>query len=278
MAFTRKVLWIVNMDTDADEKAFAQHVEAAGIDTVCIRTSSARLPDAIGRFKALPTPKTVWAWKWPGVISGQSGNHYYADDEAKYVATVLIPKGLDGYIVDPESDGHVDKKTGLPRRNDWDQSKLAPVAKAFCKTIKDAAAGKPFLFGTTSGCAYPAPTGKPNIPWAEFFPPSDALYPQCYWRMRSNDEKTGKEVIISINGGSPATAVARGMPAWTPKAGGKKIIPMAGEIDLVTKEEIAAYGAELTKLGLTEAHFYADVVDPNSPQVPAEVYAAIKAL
>ena len=38
------------------------------------------------------------------------------------------------------------------------------------------------MIGTTSGCTYPAPTGKPDIPFAEFFAGSDALYPQTYWR------------------------------------------------------------------------------------------------
>ncbi len=47
MALTRKVLWIVNMNSDATETAFAKHALACGANTVCIRTSSRRLPDAI---------------------------------------------------------------------------------------------------------------------------------------------------------------------------------------------------------------------------------------
>ena len=43
MAFNRKVLWIVSMDNGPDEQLFAQHVDSAGIDTVCIRTTSLRL-------------------------------------------------------------------------------------------------------------------------------------------------------------------------------------------------------------------------------------------
>jgi hypothetical protein len=37
MTFARKVLWIVNMNTDAAETAFAKHALACGANTVCIR-------------------------------------------------------------------------------------------------------------------------------------------------------------------------------------------------------------------------------------------------
>ena len=87
---------------------------------------------------------------------------------------------------------------------------LAPIAEKFCSTIRGAAAGKPFLFGTTSGCNYPSPQGKPDIPWDAFFAASDALYPQCYWRMTV--EKNGQDVPLTINGGSPTTAIAAGRP------------------------------------------------------------------
>jgi hypothetical protein len=97
-------------------------------------------------------------------------------------------------------------------------------------------------------------------------------YPQCYWRASVYDKKK-KEVPKDIHGGTPGKAIARGVAAWKPQSMGKPIIPMAGEIDPVTKEEIPSYGAELTKLGVTEAHFYADL-----PKVTPEVLAAIKAL
>jgi hypothetical protein len=162
MPFVSKFLWIVNMNTEAIETSFAKHALAIGATGVCIRTSSTRFPGAIGRFKALNMK--VYAWKWPGVIPGQSAKHYYALDEADYVAKRLIPIGLDGYIVDPESDGHVDKRTGKKLSNDWDQAELAPVARQFCALIRQGANGKPFVFGTTSGCAYPGPKGKRNLP------------------------------------------------------------------------------------------------------------------
>jgi hypothetical protein len=258
------------MTSSADEMAFLDHVNKAGIDTVCIRTSSDRLPDAIGRFHKIE--KTVWAWKWPGVMAEDTDHHYYAISEAEYVRDTLLPKGLDGYIVDPESDGHVNPKTGKLMRNDWDQKKLAPLATQFCKIINDAANNK-FMFGTTSGCAYPAKTGKPDIPFKQFFSASTALYPQWYWRAMIFNKKLGKEVPTPINGGTPTKAIARGMNAWQPVSQGKPIVPMAGEINLVTAAEIKEYGAKLTEMNLTEAHFYADI-----PKVPASVLNAIKAL
>jgi len=122
MAIVKKVMWIVGMNSDADEQAFAQHVNAAGIDTVCIRTTTSRLPDAVGRFHKLG--KKVWAWRWPGVDPDPAkakGPHYYAPLEADFVAKKLIPAGLDGYIVDPESDTAGDV-------NDWNDKKHKPLA------------------------------------------------------------------------------------------------------------------------------------------------------
>ena len=251
MPFARKVLWIVNMDSQAHEAAFAIHALACGANMVCIRTSSKRFPATIGRFKALGM--AVYAWRWPSVIPART------KAEADYVAKKLIPAGLDGYIVDPESDG-----TG---RNDWNQPGLEQLAADFCSIIKNAAAGKPFVFGTTSGCAYPGPGGKPNIPWKEFFSASDVLLPQTYWRWTHN----GK--VGNINGGTPARAIVRGMTAWQPKSIGKPILPMAGEIDVVKPGEIVDYGIELQRMNVQEAHFYTD-----NGKIPVLNLAAMRAL
>jgi hypothetical protein len=265
MPFSRKVLWIVSLESSDDERDFSQHVDAAGIDTVCIRTDSPMFPGIISRFHQ--KRKTVWAWRWPAVDPSQPGT-YYALKQAEYVANVLIPAGLDGYIVDPESDHAGDV-------NDWNQASLAPIAQQFCSTIKNAAQGRRFLFGTTSGCTYPSPQGKPNIPWDAFFGASDALYPQCYWRMTV--DQNGKDVPLDINGGTPTKAIQRGVPIWKARANGKTVIPMAGEIDLATAAEIAEYGQQLKQLNTNEAHFYADIADPTKG-VPPAVLAAIKAL
>jgi hypothetical protein len=251
------------MDNDADEKRFTQHAQAADADTVCIRTDSPQLPGAIGGFHQLGMK--VWGWRWPGVIPGNTGT-YTALRQAQHVVDTLIPAGLDGYIVDPESDKAGDN-------NDWNQKKLAPVAQQFCQILRAGAMGKPFMIGTTSGCTYPAPTGKPDIPFAEFFVGSDALYPQTYWRAMQYDKKLGKDVPTNIHGGAPAESMKRGWAAWSPGCLGKPIMPMAGEINLATPQEIADYGAELVKRNVSEANFYTDETD-----VKPEVLAAIKAL
>jgi hypothetical protein len=266
MAITRKVLWIVGMNSNADEQSFTQHVKDAGIDTVCIRTTTPRLPAAIARFHQLG--KTVWAWRWPGVdddLHKAKGPHYFAPLEADFVAQKCIPAGLDGYIVDPESDDD----QGV---NDWNQvavkgRKLKDLAKEFWAVIKTAAQGKNFHCGVTSGWDFPGPHQKPILPWAEFIGPSDAVYPQTYWRVALTNK------TLERFGGDPAVGCQKAVPIWQKVAMGKPIIPMAGEIDLVTPAEIAAYGKALTAMNLTEAHFYADV-----PAVKAGVLAAIKAL
>jgi len=254
MALTQKILWIVNMNTEGLEVAFSKHALAIGATTVCIRTSSKRLPDAIKRFHDIGMK--VYAWRWPP--ASQAG----AQKEADAVAEDLIPSGLDGYIVDPESD-----KAGAS--NDWNRAELAPLAAQFCQTIKSAAPAS-FLFGTTSGCAYPAPRMKPNIPWKEFFTASDVLLPQTYWRW--TNPSTGQRGQ-KINGGSPAAAISKGVPAWQAKSLGKPIVPMAGEVDVVTTEEIAAYGVALQNMNVTEGHFYTD-----NGKIPVPNLAAMKAL
>src|SRR5207247_329330 len=104
--------------------------------------------------------------------------------------------------------------------------------------------------------------------WAEFFAASDALYPQSYWRM--TDSKGNKK---DINGGDPEKAAARGIKAWQPLSGGKPIVPMAGEIDVVSVAEIKAYGTALRNRNIDEAHFYAD-----TSKVTSAVLNAIAAL
>jgi hypothetical protein len=254
MALSRKVLWIVNMNTPAVETAFSKHALAIGATAVCIRTSSRMFPDTIKRFHDLGMK--VYAWRWPP--ASQAG----AMKEANNVATNLIPAGLDGYIADPESD-----KAGTS--NDWNRAELAPLAAQFCATIKGAS-GTSFVFGTTSGCSYPAPNMKPNIPWQQFFTASDVLLPQTYWRW--TNPSTGQSGQ-KINGGTPAAAIAKGVPAWKAKSLGKPIVPMAGEVDVVTPAEIGDYGTQLQTMGVTEGHFYAD-----NGKIPVPNLAAMKAL
>jgi hypothetical protein len=48
---------------------------------------------------------------------------------------------------------------------------------------------------------------------------------------------------------------------------------VAGVVDVVKDDEIAAYGVALAKMGVAEGHFYAD-----NPDVPVANLAAMKAL
>jgi len=174
----------------------------------------------------------------------------------------IAASGEDGYIVDPKSD-----KAGAT--NDWNRVVCAPFATAFCKTIKDAAP-ESFVFGTTSCCAYPAKNMKFNIPWTEFFVAGDALYPQCYWRW--TNPETGQRGQ-KINGGTPQNAINEGMKAWQPKSLGKRIVPMAGEVDVVTSDEIAAFRVALGNMNVKEGHLYTD-----NGLIPVPNLAAMKAL
>lgn len=193
---------------------------------------------------------TVYAWRWPAVrAQPQSSTHYYAIDEATYVAQTLIPLKLDGYIVDAESDPG-------SAVNDWNSGALAGLAGQFCSIITAAAemAGlASFKLGLTSGCNYPSAAGRPNIPWNAFSDAVDTLYPQCYWRW--TNPSTGEPQ--NINGGTPSAAIKTGLAAWTPIAAGKPVIPMAGELNVLTPGELSAYATTALSLG-DELHFYTD--------------------
>jgi hypothetical protein len=79
--------------------------------------------------------------------------------------------------------------------------------------------------------------------------------------------------VQDLNGGTLSKAIQAGLSAWKSKANGKPILPMAGEIDVVTPDEIARYGAKLSSLGVTEAHFYTD-----NGKIPVSNLAAVQAL
>lgn len=260
----KKALWDTSMDS-GNVDTLLQHAVKVGAQTVCIRTTSAALPAAIPKFAAKGI--SVYGWRWPAVDQKTyHAPHYYALDEAKYVAGTLIPAGLSGYIVDPESDG--------PGVNDWNRhdtsanvASIAKLAKDFCDTIGSAASSG-FHFGVTSGCEYP--TEMSYIPWVEFVSAADALYPQIYWRWL--DPNTGTPQ--PIHGGTPAAAYAKGMASWSTIASGKPLIAIGGEIgalDATRAADIAQYAAIIAgKQG--EAHFYSDSVNTD-PAILAAISA-----
>jgi hypothetical protein len=258
--FDRKILWALDVHTEKSEERLFGHADAAGCNVVCVRTPSKRLPGLIPRAHARHLQ--VYAWRWPAVRpQPRSRTHYFADDEAAFVANKLVPAGLDGYIVDPESDS-------AGAVNDWNDKTHIRLAERFCKSIRDAAKGTPsFRFGTTSGCSYPKPNNRPNIPWAAFNAASDVLLPQSYWRVMTNKGPR------RANGGTPAVAVRNGFDAWGLIPHHAQIVPMAGELQLVETDEIAAYAAAMKAAGVREFHIYIDGVDTSAKKL-----AAIRAL
>lgn len=264
MAFANKGLWAENMDDQGDQDRIYHNAQLMGAGAVAIRTTSNILPASIARFHT--ANMQVYAWRWPAVVQNAGGR--YAIDEANYVAQTLIPAGLDGYIVDPESE------SDDGAYNDWDRTDtpvpLTQLATAFCQIIRSAAqaAGKNnFLFGITSGGNYPATLH--NLPWQQFVAASDAVFPQLYWRARD-----GNDVCRLVRDGTPKTAFDTCLPSWRAIAQGKPIIPIAGEISCVSDvAEISAFGARAVAEHLPTMHFYTD-----DPRLAANVCGAIKIL
>lgn len=239
----KKALWETSMSKGSIDDTI-KLATTVGADLVCIRTTSAALPAAIPLFHKHGIK--VYGWRWPAVKPKQyNAPHYYALAEAGYVAGTLIPAGLDGYIVDPESDG-------AGEDDDWNSAAHKDLATQFCSIIKTAAAGSAFHFGVTSGCQYP--TNHKQIPWAAFVEASDALYPQTYWR--HIDGKTKQPA--DVHGGTPAESLERATKSWSTIAAGKPLVAIGGEIGVLGDRpgDIKTF-ADLVANKQEFVHFYA---------------------
>jgi hypothetical protein len=262
--FANKALWAENMDSQADVDRIFKNAQLMGAGAVAIRTTSDIIPAAITRFHG--SGIQVYGWRWPAVVQHAGGR--YAIDEANFVAQTLIPAGLDGYIVDPESESN------NKAYNDWNRTDIpvpvAQLATSFCQIILGAAhagGNNNFLFGLTSGGNYPATYN--NLPWKQFVAASNAVFPQLYWRARDDSN-----VCQLVRDGTPNTAFNDCLPCWRAIAQGKPIIPIGGEISCVPDvAEIATFGNLAKAAQLATMHFYTDDTD-----LTAAVCNAIKAL
>lgn len=239
-----KILWTVHVP---DLHSFQNRAEEVGASAVAVRTDFDNFHDAIPAFHDAGI--RILGWRFPSTVRDR------ALAQAQHVVD-LMELGLDGFIADPESDPN-------PHLN-WDQSGLEDLAREFCETIRSRFPAK--LFGTTSH--FRARRVFPNLPFGVFISNSDEVYPQAYWRVQTDHGPR------PVSGGKPAPNYAEALDAWR-EAGADPgtIVPMAGEIAVVTREEIAAYGAAAATHGIEQLHFYtAD--DP----VPDAVWQAIAAL
>ena len=231
MPVQEKVLWVVGYG-DLDD--FLDRAVAIGAAAVAVRTDN-DVAAAIGPFHDRNIK--VYGWRWPSAV------RHDALREADKAAG-LLAHGLDGYIADPEG------AKGKPY--DWDRPGLDELAEDFCKTVTAGSVGK--LFGTTSH--YRAKRVFPHLPWNRFFQYSTVLLPQAYWRSSEG----------TIGHGNPAENYRVALQCWTEAGGDRaKIVPMAGELAVVTGSEIAAHAAEAAAQGVQTLHFYTcddHVTDP----------------
>jgi hypothetical protein len=269
MPLQTKALWIEDLDNAGDRTLATNHIQTTGANMVCIRTNSPLLAGWIPILKQQMNLK-VYGWRWPYVVAGYK-NHAYAPEEAKFVAEQLIPAGLDGYIMDIESD---ESGSG----HDWDRTDVGDLNKLaadYCKVIKDAAksCGRPFTIGLTSHAR--GFTNYPKIPWAPFLAITDILYPQTYWRFYDDKKKAcvdeNADPVTHKGAGTPEQAVLNGYADYGTKH--KPIIPVSGEMLCSSAAEMTKFGALIAARGVTEGHFYV-----SKPKIDAAVLAAIKAL
>jgi len=236
---TTKVLWAVT----CDQNDLLAHAKRIGAAAVAVRTDNHWLAGSIAAFHGAGIK--VLGWRWPGVKPADDPPNYYAPDQANFVANVLVPADLDGYIADIESDG-----PGAPNR-DWNNRSLAPMANDFAHVIKTAgrAHNPTFIFGVTSGFDFP--TAYPHIPWDAFLAHCDAVYPQVYWRGDGGAVQAG---------GTAQSAYARSWVSWkTLELGTTPIIPIIGQIAHITPQSMADFKTIMTRNQIGEVHFYSDM-------------------
>jgi hypothetical protein len=242
----KKALWITSLTAGNKDKLIQQAAKMSA-SILVIRSSSTILADTIADIHK--AGMQAYSWRWPATKPlNPDAQHYYALNEAEHVATNLIPKGLDGYIVDPESDHPGDT-------NDWNDKKFTDLAEKFCERIRSGAPAS-FVFGLTSGCRYP--TVMPDIPYGPFVDASDALFPQTYWK---RIDEHGK--VVPIHGGTPHSSHGQGIASWQTIAKGKPIVAIGGELAAIEPPEVAEFGA-LIKDKQEVAHFFSDGVDVSN--------------
>lgn len=218
-----KILWVVNYD---DVGKFLDAALSIGATGVAIRTDN-DLASAIPRFHAKSIK--VFGWRWPSAMRDA------AMKEAMKVSD-LLQKGMDGYYVDPEGE------PGKPY--DWNQSGLSTLAADFCKQVRKNLGDK--AFGVTSHYRAQQIFGK--LPWAAFFSQATVLLPQAYWRVTGG----------VVGHGIPSDNYGRAIDFWTASGGAANlIVPMAGELEMVTGAEVDQYVQAAAGRGITELHFYA---------------------
>jgi len=264
-----KVLWVEDLETDSDKTQILQQAVAIGASVLCIRTISTKLAGLIPELKGKGFK--VYGWRYPqtedrgAAYNSDSNppNNSYAPAGAAYVVNTLIKAGLDGYIMDIESDN--DKNNPQPWR-DWDRKDidLTSLATNYANALRAGAnnCGRPFALGFTSHAN--AFNIYPGTPWKPFIDVSDVIMPQSYWRFLDGNTKTPE------NGNTPASAMSISYADYS--QWGKKIIPIGGEMLCCNPGEMTAFGALLAAKGITEGHFYTST-DNIDPKVLAEIKA-----
>jgi hypothetical protein len=217
-----KVLWVVNYP---DLDWFIERAVFIKATAVAIRTDN-DLADAIPAFHAKGIK--VYGWRWPSAQRDRALKE--ADSVVKW-----LDQGLDGYYVDPE---------GAPGNHfDWDQNDLETLAEDFCKRITAASPNKPF--GVTSH--FRGRKVFEKLPWKAFIKHATVLLPQAYWRVEQG----------TVTGGDPKKNYLTSINEWEALGSPKNlIVPMAGELERSTAEEIQRYAAAATAQGISSLHFY----------------------
>jgi len=288
MSFKTKALWVEDLSGDDQVKRTIRDAATMGATAIYAYSTNAALPDAIKAFQ--DNKLKVYAWQWAHTTPQKNkdgtpnlNDPRFVPNEINNVVNILIPKGIDGYVFDVESNDGVhyapDKK---PYAADWDnpdlikpppgQKSLLDLATDYTGAIQTAFSKRatPYSLGLTSHAR--GFSNYPDIPWLAFLKVCTVLFPQTYWRYNEDgapvDENKNKDGL-----GTPEQAVLNGYTdyqAYLKKHGlQREIVPLAGEIASAKIGEMKRFAAAIAPHSPQDAQFYVDADD--SIEVPGQL-------
>lgn len=286
MAFQTKGLWAEKIATEASRDRLKQHLIATGANLLCIRSESPYIGELMTELQ--PQGTKIYAWRWANLFPDPASGPNPSVDDSRYWknelvnAQKLIAAGIDGYILDIESDDGINSKKHnyQPYPHDWDNPNIskadrAAIATNFAAGIAEAFSKRqrPYVLGLTSHQR--GFSNYPSIPWQPFLDVCNALFPQTYWYADggANNVKSCGPVSYDYSVhparpiGTPSQAMTNGFTDYANKknAAGDvlPIFPIAGEIGCAKYGDMTLFGALVAQHSLTQAHFYVDVDAPG---------------
>ncbi len=223
------MIWNIRSCESGNADQIASVAQAAGLTNVLIKVADAAnyhnvdrntkvdlVPPVVSALKA----KGMQVWGWHYVYG------YNPSDEGNTAVKRVTELGLDGYIIDAESEYK------LPGRED--------NARTFMSIVRNGLSNIPIAL-----CSYRFPSYHPQLPWQAFLEKCDYNMPQVYWEKADNPGPQLQRSVREFNALTPVRPVIPTGPIY--KSGDWTAKPA----------EITAFMDMAKQLGLTSVNYFA---------------------